>query len=44
VVGTDPAAVGEALAEVWSAPPKAQPIEGWDGRAGERVAADLLGS
>jgi UDP-N-acetylglucosamine 2-epimerase (non-hydrolysing) len=42
VVGTEPLKVGAALDEVWQNPPRGSQPEGWDGRAGERVAEDLL--
>jgi UDP-N-acetylglucosamine 2-epimerase (non-hydrolysing) len=42
VVGTAPLGVGQALDEVWRSPPRGATPEGWDGRAGERVALDLL--
>jgi UDP-N-acetylglucosamine 2-epimerase (non-hydrolysing) len=42
VVGTDPAAVLSAFEEVLAAPPGGgEPPEGWDGRAGERIAARI---
>lgn len=42
IVGTEPLKVGKALDEVWERPPQGAQPEGWDGRAGERVAEDLL--
>lgn len=42
VVGTEPLEVGRALDQVWDDPPTGGQPEGWDGRAGERVADDLL--
>lgn len=42
VVGTEPLKVGRALDEVWERPPQGARPEGWDGRAAERVADDLL--
>lgn len=42
VVGTETLKVGRALEEIWERPPQGALPEGWDGRAGERVAEDLL--
>jgi UDP-N-acetylglucosamine 2-epimerase (non-hydrolysing) len=42
VVGTEPLRIGRALDEIWARPPQGAQPEGWDGRAGERVAEDLL--
>jgi UDP-N-acetylglucosamine 2-epimerase (non-hydrolysing) len=42
VVGSETLKVGNALDEVWARPPKGGVPEAWDGRAGERVALDLL--
>jgi len=42
VVGSEPLKVGRALDEIWERPPSGSRPEGWDGRAGERVALDLL--
>jgi UDP-N-acetylglucosamine 2-epimerase (non-hydrolysing) len=42
VVGSEPLKVGAALDEIWERPPTGARPEGWDGRAAERVADDLL--
>jgi len=42
VVGTDPKTVAEAFDRFWTSPPKGSIPEGWDGKAGERIADALV--